>query len=61
MRQVRYFPREYAQPLFNGSIDYATGDAAQAAANAAAARMLENAEEIQELVRLRGLTRAPGC
>jgi len=40
---------------------YAAGDAAQAAASAAAARTLEIAEEIQELVRLRGLTRAPGC
>lgn len=40
---------------------YATGPEAQEAASAAAARTLEIAEEIQELVRLRGLTRAPGC
>ncbi len=40
---------------------YATTEPVQAAASAAAARTLEIAEEIQELVRLRGLTRAPGC
>ncbi len=40
---------------------YATDNAVQAAASVAAARTLEIAEEIQELVRLRGLTRAPGC
>jgi hypothetical protein len=40
---------------------YAGSEAAQASASAAAARTLEIAEEIQELVRLRGLTRAPGC
>jgi hypothetical protein len=41
---------------------YATSDAAQAAARAAAARTLEIAEEIQELARLKaGVCRAPGC
>ena len=40
---------------------YATSDVAQATASGAAAKTLEIAEEIQELVRLRGLTRAPGC
>jgi len=40
---------------------YANTESDQAAASVAAAHTLEIAEEIQELVRLRGLTRAPGC
>ena len=39
----------------------ATDDAAQEAARVASRRVLELAEELQEIARLKGVTRAPGC
>jgi len=43
-------------------LELATTDEAQAAARAASARVLELAEEIQEIARLKlGVSRAPGC
>jgi hypothetical protein len=39
----------------------ATTDDAQAAARRASARTLELAEELQEIARLKGISRAPGC
>jgi 1,2-phenylacetyl-CoA epoxidase catalytic subunit len=42
-------------------LELATGEREQAAARVASARVLELAEELQEIARLKGITRAPGC
>lgn len=42
-------------------LDLAVTEDAQAAAREASARVLEMAEELQEIARLQGVTRAPGC
>lgn len=42
-------------------LELAIDDACQQAARAASARVLALAEEIQEIARLKGITRAPGC
>lgn len=42
-------------------LELAVDEAAQEAARAASRRVLELAEELQEIARLKGITRAPGC